>query len=558
MDKDQPIETKNNELISTAQPVPVQPIQPQIQDSATESVEVVQPVISSQQSTLPITQSTPVDNLTTITIENEPSVESSNLTAPDLQNQPQIAMLPPKKVYNIPLIISIVTLLVIVGALVYLLFFVDHKTSLNVLNKQPTDISKTSDSEKVVDDEKLNPIKPITTSVSANSYMASNADNIKSGWKQVSVGQTASCGISFDDKLYCWGGSMYGTFEADLGVSAELDRSIQPVEVVLSNGLDKERIKKVVNGYGGSCVTTESGKLYCWGYNPSWGYGGWPKTFDGTFTPFVFDGGGLFKDKKINDVFLNSDGGCAISSDGVIYCWGFTNEKLDTTKPIEINTSGLLKDKTITSVESRDSTTCAVTDDQKVYCWYNFSGSTVQSTEKIKSLTPIEIDTGGKLAGQKISKMSIGRDFVCILTADSNIYCWGGGSGGELGDGKTSTSKTLVQVTNSGALKDVRIISITSGESHSCVLSDVGKIYCWGINNHGELGNGTTTNSSVPVAVDMNGVLAGKQFVSVISYGDFTCAIDSDNQLYYWGYKTDVEYSKNKDDMMNKVPVRMF
>lgn len=555
MDKDQPIETKNNESIPAYQPpyrpAQISPIQPQVQNipetTTAESVAVAQPIV----------QGEPASTLTKSAVESESPIGNNNLAAPSLQNQQQPVMLPAEKANNTPLIISIVILFAIVGALVYLLFFVNHKNNLNVLNKQPTNISKPLDSEKVVNNEKLNPIKSIT-SASANSYIASNADNIKSGWKQVSVGQTATCGIKFDDKLYCWGGRMYGTFEADLGVSKDLNESTQPVAVVLSNGLDKEKIKKVVNGYGGSCVTTESGKSYCWGYNPSWGYGGWPKTFDGTYTPFVFDGGGVFTDKKINDIFLNSDGGCAISSDGVIYCWGFTNEKLDTTKPTEINTSGLLKDKTITSVESRDSTTCATTDDQKIYCWYNFSGSTVQSADKIKSLTPVEIDASGKLVGQKITKMSIGQDFACILTADSNVYCWGSGTGGELGDGNTSTSKKLVQVTNSGVLKGVKIVSITSGENHSCVLSDVGKIYCWGSNYYGELGNGTTTNSSVPVAVSLDGTLSGKQFVSVISYGDFTCAVDNDNQLYYWGYKTDVEYSKNKDDMMNKVPVKMF
>lgn len=560
MDKDQPIEVKSSEPIPVAQPVQAQPINSQIENAIeftnTEPVEVMQPIISSQQPTQPTTQDKPDIALTTPVAGAANLAENYNLITPSLQNQQQPTIPQPARDNNIALIISVVILLAIAGVFVYLLFFAKHKTNLDNVNKQSANsirTSKQSEPEKTVANEKLNPINSIT-SASANSYIAGNSGNIKSGWKQVSVGEAASCGISFDDKLYCWGGSLSGTFEADLGVSRELDQSTQPVAVVLSNGLDKEKIKKVVNGYGGSCVTTESGKLYCWGYNPSWGYGGWPKTFEGTFTPFVFDGAGVFKDKKINDIFLNSNGGCAISSDGVIYCWGYMNGSQKTAKPVAINTSGLLKDKTITSVESRASTTCATTDDQKIYCWYNFYGDTVQSAEKIESLTPIEINTDGKLVGQKISKLSIGRDFVCVLTQSSNIYCWGSGSGGELGNGKKLNSKKLVQVENSGVLKDVKIVSITSGESHSCVLSDAGKTYCWGDNYYGELGNGTVTDSFVPTAVSMS----GKQFVSVISYSDYTCAIDDTNQFYCWGRRKDVDYSKNIDDIIYKVPVKMF
>lgn len=563
MDKDQLIENKNNESTPDNQPIQSKLIQNRSQNllevTTVESAEITQPVVNSQQPIQQISQSgsTEAPAVPFVT-ENKTTVEDNNTSTPGPQNQQQNTVSPSKKAKSTPLIISVVViLLVIVSALIYLLIFANHKDSLSILNKQLVSDDEPLNSPKVSNDQKVNPIQSLA-SATANSYIASDPNNVKNGWKQVSVGKKASCGISFDDKLYCWGGSLYGTFEADLGVSRELDKSTRPVAVILSNGLDDEKIEKVVNGYGGSCVTTESGKLYCWGYNSSWGYGGWPKTFEGTVTPFVFDGGGVFKDKKISDVFLNSDGGCAISSDSVIYCWGYTNSSQDTNKPIEINTSGLLKDKTITSVESRASTTCAVTDDQKIYCWYNFSGNTVQSNEKIQSLTPIEIDTSGKLAGQKISKLSIGRDSVCVLTQSSNVYCWGSGSSGELGDGKKSTSKQLVQVTNSGVLKGVKIVSITSGESHSCVLSDAGKIYCWGDNYYGQLGDGTTNDSSVPIAVKTEGVLSAKRFVSVISYSDYTCAIDSDYQLYCWGYKPDVEYSKNIDDMMNKVPVKMF
>ena len=81
------------------------------------------------------------------------------------------------------------------------------------------------------------------------------------------------------------------------------------------------------------------------------------------------------------------------------------------------------------------------------------------------------------------------------------------------------------------------VASISAGFFHSCALES-GKAYCWGNNTYGQLGNGTTTDSSVPVAVDTSGVLAGKTLTQITAgrVGSATCALDAAGAAYCWGY----------------------
>src|ERR1039457_593937 len=86
---------------------------------------------------------------------------------------------------------------------------------------------------------------------------------------------------------------------------------------------------------------------------------------------------------------------------------------------------------------------------------------------------------------------------------------------------------------------------ITAGSFHSCAIES-GKAYCWGDNGSGQLGNGSTVGSSVPVAVDTSGVLAG-QVLTPITAGEYdTCGPDASGAAYCWGYNADGELGDGK------------
>ncbi|MFZ2560333.1 MAG: hypothetical protein WAW91_01745 [Candidatus Nanoperiomorbaceae bacterium] len=79
---------------------------------------------------------------------------------------------------------------------------------------------------------------------------------------------------------------------------------------------------------------------------------------------------------------------------------------------------------------------------------------------------------------------------------------------------------------------------VSSGGLHTCAIASNNQPYCWGYGGYGQLGNNSTTDSSVPVAVTTSGVLAGKTIVSISAGGNYTCAIASDNQAYCGGLWT--------------------
>lgn len=130
------------------------------------------------------------------------------------------------------------------------------------------------------------------------------------------------------------------------------------------------------------------------------------------------------------------------------------------------------------------------------------------------------------------SAISAGMGSSCGIV-DGKAYCWGSNWVGQLGNGSTDDVTYPVAVSTAGVLANKTITDIASGDEHVCVVAD-GAPYCWGYNGGGQLGNGTTADSYVPVAVDMTGVLAGKTVTRVAAGGNQSCAI-ADGKAYCWG-----------------------
>jgi regulator of chromosome condensation RCC1 len=130
-----------------------------------------------------------------------------------------------------------------------------------------------------------------------------------------------------------------------------------------------------------------------------------------------------------------------------------------------------------------------------------------------------------------------GTNRTCAILSN-NVWCWGKNDMGQLGDGTTHSSNIPVKVRSIGDMRNGKIIDIFTAQHHSCVLTQLGsnkKVYCWGDNRFGQLGNGSSgagNYSSVPVEV--GGDLAGKDVTSIGGTGDVSCAIAS-GKIYCWG-----------------------
>ena len=122
-------------------------------------------------------------------------------------------------------------------------------------------------------------------------------------------------------------------------------------------------------------------------------------------------------------------------------------------------------------------------------------------------------------------RISVGNLHSCAIADTGEVRCWGGNDNGQLGNGTTTTSTLPVLVSGVSAA-----LQLSAGGSHTCVLIHGGTIRCWGLNGNGQLGDGSTANSLVPVTV--TGITGAK---AVAAGGFHTCAILGDGTVKCWG-----------------------
>jgi alpha-tubulin suppressor-like RCC1 family protein len=121
-----------------------------------------------------------------------------------------------------------------------------------------------------------------------------------------------------------------------------------------------------------------------------------------------------------------------------------------------------------------------------------------------------------------------GNHHTCALTADGAVKCWGRNEFGQLGNGSTTDSVTPVDVVGLSA----GVTAISSNGDHTCALTDAGGVKCWGYNGWGQLGNGQSGNY-LTTPVDVTGLTSGVQAIS--AGGDHTCALLTDGSARCWG-----------------------
>jgi Cutinase/Regulator of chromosome condensation (RCC1) repeat len=168
---------------------------------------------------------------------------------------------------------------------------------------------------------------------------------------------------------------------------------------------------------------------------------------------------------------------------------------------------------------------CAVTTAGAVKCWgWNGHGELGNGTT-IDSLTPVDV-VG---LGSGVASVSAGYNGTCAVTTAGAVKCWGWNVGGELGNGTTTQSTTPVDVVGLGS----GVASVSPGLYHTCALTTAGAVKCWGYNGDGELGNGTTTiGSNTPVDV----VGLGSGVASVSAGNGHTCTVTTAGAVKCWGY----------------------
>ena len=344
----------------------------------------------------------------------------------------------------------------------------------------------------------------------------------------ITAGNSHTCALTSDGTAACWGYNDHG----QLGDGTR-KRSYTPVAIT-GGALTGKTVTNITAGTYHTCAVLSDGTAACWGFNAAGQLGN--GTSDDSTTPVAVTGGTL-TGKTVSNITAGAYITCAVTSDGTAACWGQNNygqlgngTTNDSTTPVAV-TGGALTGKTVTNITPGDSHTCALLSDDTATCWGNNYLGQLGDGTTTSSTTPIFV-TGGALTGKTVTNITAGDNHTCALLSDGTAACWGYNPNGELGDGTTNESNTPIVVTG-GALAGKTVTNITAGQYHTCAVLSDGTATCGGDNGSGQLGNGTT-NSTTPVAVT-SGALTGKTVTNITAGGGHTCAVTSYGTAACWG-----------------------
>lgn len=324
-----------------------------------------------------------------------------------------------------------------------------------------------------------------------------------------------------------------------LGDSTTTDR-LTPAAVVHTGVLAGQEVTQLVGGSRHSCALTVEGLVACWGANTDGQLGIGTRT--DSPVPVWVTNSGVLANKKVAGIAAGGFHTCVFTEDGLVACWGLNDNgqlgngsRRTSSVPVAVDQAGVLAGETPTDIAAGAYHSCAVTSTGKGVCWgFNLSGQLGDrsSTDRTRPVTVFDTGPEGSSA---LVQVTGGTFHTCAVTNVGAALCWGDNIFGQLGDGTTTQRSRPVAVDTSGAAAGKVFTKVSSGVFHSCALADDGSVLCWGENTFGELGDGTTDNSTVPVAVDASGVLAGKNAADLASGGQHVCVRLDDASGACWG-----------------------
>lgn len=400
------------------------------------------------------------------------------------------------------------------------------------------------------------------------------------------------CAIGSDDQLYCWGlntASGLPTYSAQLYPMPVYANSIS--NTTLSN------ITFQTSSYDGLvCVQTANGDFYCKSdefikrfnfgvqFKASHNFLGGSSTCYlgvdnlayctgdvlGTASvvssnvPVALDMTNVGVGETIKDMQIGNLHGCILATNNKVYCWGQnivgllgTGNLLDAVIPTEIDMSGALSGKTIKALSVGPYSSCVIASDDKAYCWgYNPTGAIGNGTIT-DAVSPVAVDTTGVLNGKRIRNLTLGPNGTCAIADDNLAYCWGANTTGALGNGTLIDSYVPVAVDTTGVLNGITMKGLLLAEYFTCGIGSDDQVYCWGLNDIGQLGNGNNTDSSVPVAVSRSGVLNNKTVKNLKIVESTSCVLASDDKAYCWG-KGSSNNLGNNTGVDSNIPVEVL
>jgi cysteine-rich repeat protein len=373
----------------------------------------------------------------------------------------------------------------------------------------------------------------------------------------IRVGESFACALSNAGTVKCWGMNQ----RAQLGIGSTMHRGDQPDElgealpfVELGTG---RRAVAIDAGFRHACALLDDGSVKCWGDgrtgalgqgDPS-NRGNKPGEMGDALPPIALGTG-----RSARAIAAGGAHTCALLDDGSVKCWGEggnlglgdtesrgdgPDEMGDDLPPVDLGTG-----RTATAIAAGNRHTCALLDDASLRCWgtNNWGALGLGGTgtfgdepgEMGDALDPVPL--ADDLSGARIAL----DDGTAVLFPDGSIKCWGWNDYGQLGDGTT-----LAQGDDAGEVEELAPVdlplakAVALGWGWKCALLHDDSVICWGLNHQGQLGLGDEkSRGDEPGELDDLRALdlgTGRSAVAIDAGGTQSCALLDDASVKCWG-----------------------
>ena len=298
----------------------------------------------------------------------------------------------------------------------------------------------------------------------------------------------------------------------------------------------------VTAGFIHALAIKSDGTLWSWGGNNDGQLG------DGTVINDLIPGPIIVRDSFWINVVAGSNHTAAIKSDGTLWSWGWNadgqlgdNSRNDSAVPVQEYS----KSTDWASVTAGYSHTSAIKNDGTLWSWGKNTYGQLGDNSTVTKVVPVQENS----QSTDWSSVSAGVYHTAAIKSDGTLWAWGGNEDGQLGDGSTNDSAVPVNVLNSPTPWS----SVTAGWSHTSAIRSDGTLWSWGSNSSGVLGDNSGNDSTVPVqeyseSTDWSSIGAGYYH---------TAAIKSDGTLWTWGHNTFGQLGDNSTNA-KVVPVQEY
>lgn len=353
--------------------------------------------------------------------------------------------------------------------------------------------------------------------------------------------------ITTDNRVFTWGSNGSGSLGNNTTNSQRTPTEITH-QFELNSG---ETIVKMHMASGRSAALSSEGRMFIWGDNKD-GHLGDGTTINRIKPMDITDRFNLGTSETIESIGLSWTHAGALTSEGRLFTWGSNsngqlgdNTNTDRMFPLDITSRfNLQPDEIITAINFSESYhASAITSKGRVFMWGANRNGQLGDNSLNNRWVPKDITEFFNLqteTDETIEQISLGFLHSAALTSNGRVLTWGMNHMGQLGDGSSTTRRVPTDITRQfNLLPNETIISVQLASTHSSALTSTGRLFMWGLNFDGQLGNNSNNNSSSPVDITPRFNFSDGEKIILVSMGsNHSSALTSKNRLFLWGSNT--------------------